>query len=177
VPLRFVAEAFGAKVSWEEERRIVIIQDNEYVLDTKTLYSGDLVSARRAAIALPWKYTFLPLKPDPDYSVDVYQYTFWKGEALRYIYSDGKLNTYVEIKNGVAEVVWQGIDGILDGYSEEKGERPDFHNIVMFNKLNHQNVVEYGYASAPSNTWKRAEMHGYEDIIQEIPNETRTDVR
>jgi len=107
VPIRFVSEALGAQVSWENQTHTVEISDQTpYHEVLSYLNKGDLANARSLVISVEPKYQYEKIQyhgqviPNPIY-------IFPEGEANRYYLMQGNIVTYIEAKNGIYTVTWQ----------------------------------------------------------------------
>lgn len=174
VPARFVSEAFGYGIYYERTRGILFITSKEYVPDPAKIASTKLHEARLAAISLPIHYSFTPDREAESDRNPNYTYTFAANDATRYTYGNGIVTTVVEIKEGVAEAVWQyntnGIPG-YDLYTTLGGQEPEYMQ-EMFN-----NYFSY-FGGAYKALYKLADgsvqsfpyqAGNYGDIIQPIP--------
>lgn len=112
VPLRFVSEALGAAVEWQEESRTVVISylQLDYSKVLALLKEGDLAGARKAAIGSPVNNPFAYLDTYADVTSG-YTYYFPAGEATRYYLLEGRRITFVEPVNNVFTLTWQAIIG------------------------------------------------------------------
>jgi len=104
LPLRFVSQQLGYRVSWD--KNTVSIQSPHTEQQRKTLYEGDLDSARSIASGA-MRYELKPLNITRSPEVYDKTYLFPEGEALRYYYIYGNVISLVQIKEDFPVVVWQ----------------------------------------------------------------------
>jgi len=120
VPLRFVSEALGTEVEWQEKSQTVVIKYYSlyYSKALAQLKEGDLVSARETVITAPKKYLYpkLPYLGEASFS---YTYFFPEGEALKYYSWQGDNLSYIEVRNDVFTVIWETL---IRYDSENNGE-------------------------------------------------------
>jgi hypothetical protein len=183
VPIRFVSENFGHKVSYEKLRSILFIQDSNYKVDQESLEAEALQAARQASISLPVQFSFKSLSSLEKPGVNKeYTYVFPRGDSSRYMYFNNDWsagNTVVEIKDGVAKAVWQFTSGNgLDDIVSSAGQKPSYNyvgwitDILMFND-DKGNISALYKDDKGQQKEITAKAKSYIDVIQSIPNETR----
>ncbi|MCM3337466.1 copper amine oxidase N-terminal domain-containing protein [Paenibacillus sp. MER TA 81-3] len=180
VPLRFLSENLGGSVSYDKEGKKVVVRTPTEQERFKTLMSGDLTEARKIAIRLPLIYGKDALQPQGEgFSI---QYTFPKGETLRYYQQYKGLVNYVEINaDGLAEVKWQGDEPQSGIEHREKGNKPaDLGEAVYFVDSVMSDYTYYGTIdklgkSTELGQFGRLEENNKGKVIVPIDEEKRID--
>ena len=141
VPLRFISEHFGYKVSWKD--RAVFIESPLTAEDTEIVTKGSLESARQLMINLSQNGTHYLLKPlvtkydNHDFSTT---FLFPEGEALRfYVIKDGIIS-FVTYKNDFLVSSWQAYIGQGDGlkqfldrkFTDPQGEEQEIDKTFLY---------------------------------------------
>ena len=146
VPLRFLSEVYGYKVNWSNNTvSIHSPLDNE---QRKTLYNGDLATARKFAMASYWNsqkthYEHTPLNTLHEHEVYDTIFMFPEGEALRFFVIDsGETISLMEYKEDFLIVTWQahlktiGEDGIQslfeDKLKDKTGPTPSIKKAFLY---------------------------------------------
>ena len=113
VPIRFVAEAFGLDVKWEQKDNVIIIKDKQRSYDEilAFLKQGNLHEARKLALLAPKKISRYgsdskPLEPDK-----AAIYYFPEGECLSFYVQNEDRITYLEEINGIFVIQWEAVLG------------------------------------------------------------------
>lgn len=146
VPLRFVSEALGGEVEWNNSNRTAIIRTPERVRRDEVLRTGGLEDARKEALLLP---SVFPNRELP-YRAEGFEVKieFPEGEALRYYYTMKDVKSYIAVNaDGLAEVLWQGrTTANPDTYLEESGTRPEGEEALIYfqHTFPVQDTVKYG---------------------------------
>ncbi|MFB5673449.1 copper amine oxidase N-terminal domain-containing protein [Paenibacillus terreus] len=113
VPFRFIGEAFGATVKWDNASKSVAIYNTDpAVIDS--LNSKDLKTARTAALKLP-RISFHEEFTTSDESHST-TYYFPYGEVKRFFISNHGVTQYFEVKDNAAWVIWEGVDRVKKRY-------------------------------------------------------------
>lgn len=186
VPLRFIAEAFGAEVQWDKSIHSVLVKSSDKIEFYKSLNAGKLVDARKAAVLLPETELTEPLYPNDARGATTYYY-FPEGEALRYYTQFEDIKSYIVInKNGLKEVLYQARIDTSGKVLEDSGTKPPMDDwnksfvyfadtILILGKVEFGKVDKNGVMTkigdrtfTESNTPKEA-------LVQEIPGELRID--
>ncbi|WP_331852381.1 copper amine oxidase N-terminal domain-containing protein [Paenibacillus baekrokdamisoli] len=107
VPLRLVSEQFGYRVNWDG--RTVSIGSPLSAAQQKTLYEGDLASARKLAAGLSEQARYLQEPLDVTLEPEVYDhaYLFPEGEVLRFYSIYGDTVSLVQIQEDFPVAIWQ----------------------------------------------------------------------
>jgi len=182
VPIRFITEAFEFSVTYEKTRVILFINSKDFKLDENLITSDDLNKARLAAISLPITFSFTPsAEAEKNEPTPFYSYSFPRGDASRYIYSTGRANTVVDIKDGIAKAVWQFQYGDKTPIIHLAGQQLTNTLDEMLDVSFEQSMSGSNTATFYSNGYGRDEDHPFErftykidlygDIIQTIPKE------
>jgi len=185
VPLRFIAEAFGAEVKWEKSINAVLVKSSDKIGLYSSLKTGELVDARKAAVLLPTTELTDDLSPEDARGSTTYYY-FPEGEALRYYIQFEDIKSYIEINEyGIKEVLYQARLDNAEKVTEERGTQPpkDDKNksLIYFAYSFHLGKVEYGKINKDGVITKIGDKTftvnntPIEAFIQEIPNEKRID--
>ncbi|MBB6675203.1 copper amine oxidase N-terminal domain-containing protein [Cohnella nanjingensis] len=182
VPLRFISESLGAYVTYNTKDKRAIVRTPAGQEKFKTLMSGDLPEARKAAISLQVVQGKDALQPlGEGFSTE---YVFPQGKALKYTTEYKGLKTYVEVNaDGIAEAKWQTDTYAADGKKpREKGTKPAaFGDSVYFYDNWMGETLMFGKIDAAG---KRTELGNYNRIenpeyknvvIVPIDDESRTD--
>ncbi|WP_347487759.1 copper amine oxidase N-terminal domain-containing protein [Desulfoscipio sp. XC116] len=171
VPVRFVAEALGYNVQYEALRDIVFVKSADYTMNSDVLtQTDDLQAARKAAISLPLTANFEILSFKDPKTYDSEDYVFPEGKADNYIFSDSRVQSFVEIKNGKAEVVGQILDGALgEPYVKTAGDItitriPASRGSVCFGRIGDKTIANYGELGRVTGSMKI-----YSDLILKLP--------
>ncbi|GAC43833.1 copper amine oxidase N-terminal domain-containing protein [Paenibacillus popilliae] len=183
VPLRFVSEALGGEVEWNNSKRTAIIRTPERVRRDGVLRTGGLEDARKEALLLPFVF---PNRELP-YHAEGFEVKieFPEGEALRYYYTVKDVKSYVAVNaDGLAEVLWQGrTTANPDIYVEQSGTRPEGEEALIYfeHTFPIQDTVKYGKIGKDG---KAAELGSFEvrralrasaDAVTSIAGEKRKD--
>ncbi|BBH21957.1 hypothetical protein Back11_33020 [Paenibacillus baekrokdamisoli] len=180
VPLRFLSENLGGNVAYDAVGKKVVVRTPSGQKRFKTLMSGNLTEARMIAIRLPNLYGKDALQPlSEGFTI---QYTFPKGETLRYFKEYKGLIDYVEINaEGLAEVKWQkDLSGLTLG-PREKGTKPaSFSEAVFFVDAVMADLTIYGTIDSTGKETELGRLDRMEDMnkgkfIVAIDGEMRTD--
>lgn len=141
VPLRFIAEALGAKVTVDTITNTVWIQERASAAIVKKYNSDDLTTSRIAALRIPYEER-KPSQLSGDNEALSSTYYFPEGRSDSYFMVYGHFVTYVEIKDNIRSTVWEAN---LDNSKEATSK--DFTAI-----FGHPIAKEYGTAPilAPS---------------------------
>lgn len=177
VPVRFVAESLDYNVQYETIRKMVFVTSADYEFDLDLIEQDDLQAARKAAISLPITADFEPLGfPTRPY----HSYTFLKGKADTYFFSDRYTHSIVEIKEGKAVLVAQYVDGGRSTFSHKAGNIERYGDPVMRKFYDPENKPVY-FGENPDQTATTLYFEGetqkrftspikvYSDIIQKVP--------
>lgn len=178
LPLRFLSDTLGGYVNYNSAAKQVIVRTPSGEERFSILMSGDLVKAREYALRAIPIYENKEIGPYGEGFTT--EYTFPKGEALRYKMQYKGLLTYIEInKDGLAVVKWQ-IDEI--GPNGQAGKKPEaFGESVSFIDSFMADTLIYGTTDANGQFTEIDNIFRYENpeyknvIIMPIPNEERTD--
>lgn len=183
VPLRFVSEALGGEVEWNNSKRTAIIRTPERVRRDEVLRTGGLEEARKEALLLPFVFPNreLPYRTE-GFEVKI---EFPEGEALRYYSTVKDVKSYIAVnEDGLAEVLWQGRTTANPGaYLEESGNRPEGEETLIYfqHTFPVQDTVKYGKIDKDG---KAAELGTFEvkrslrtsaDAVTAIAGEKRKD--
>ncbi|MBP2000740.1 hypothetical protein J2Z69_001771 [Paenibacillus shirakamiensis] len=186
VPIRFIGEAFGGSVQWDNTHKDVIIYSSDKIENLKTLKTGDLVSARKLVLSLQpyidkhWNIGPNDFQPSGELSRTV-QYVFPKGSALEYSLVNGDITSYIKVDSfGIARLEWIGRSDRKGRIVEEKGKRWsfDYRNTVYFQISPLDDSVKYGTydnSRVPTQIGITQEAKELKDGVREIPNEKRVD--
>ncbi|MFB5270010.1 copper amine oxidase N-terminal domain-containing protein [Paenibacillus enshidis] len=185
VPFRFIGEAFGATVKWDNVSKSVAIYNTDPSV-IANLKSDDLKTARTAALKLP-RISFNEEFTTSDESHST-TYYFPYGEANRFFISDQGVTQYLEIKDNAAWVIWEGvvsssatnkadiIPNIVEAVSKERGDRPDitgklsyFVDLWMMEQVRYGTIDENGTNTQIGETT----VDVSNSVILEIPGEQR----
>ncbi|NGM82490.1 copper amine oxidase N-terminal domain-containing protein [Paenibacillus sp. 7124] len=186
VPLRFIAEASDAYVTWNSHSRTVYVAKADSRLKER-LASGNLTEARRAALQLPRVSKIRNLKPAPS-SLEGQNFTYYfpEGEYGRFLTISGDVVSYYEVVNERSQLIWTArlvggakTDSVLfykeTKASEESGVRPILTNrLAYFHVMPHIGAASYGFID-PDGT---ATELGTQDVIMnqevvDIPGEQK----
>lgn len=185
VPFRFIGEAFGATVKWDNASRSVAIYNADPSV-IANLNSKDLKTARTAALKLP-RISFHEKFTTSDESHST-TYYFPYGEAKRFFISNQGITQYFEVKDNAAWVIWEGVDSssatnkadiipnIVNAVSKERGDRPNitgkvsyFDDFWMMGQIRYGTIDENGTNTQIGETT----VAGSNGVILDIPNEQR----
>lgn len=170
VPIRFIANQFSLKVDFEATRNLLFLQTANFQAQQPT--TTTLTEKRRESILLPWTYSkFAPLSGAQSPPRFGYAYYFKPNDSSSYYFLGGKSLTYIEIRNSVAEVVWQGSTPVNDGWAEEKGIHQVLTNDLLFFGIDRTGFVSYGKFIGDPNARKKVKSGDYTSIIQPIESE------
>ncbi|MCM3341918.1 copper amine oxidase N-terminal domain-containing protein [Paenibacillus sp. MER TA 81-3] len=183
VPLRFISEALGGKVVWNEAKKMAVIRTPERVNRDEVIRTGSLEDARKEVLRLPTVYPNRELLPRAEgFAVSI---QFPEGEALRYYYSVKDIMSYIVINSdGLAEVIWQGRMGSnSDKFIEEFGKKPEQEDRAVYfsHSFPVQDAVTYGKIGGDGSTTQLGKfevsksLRSHADAITAIPGEKRTD--
>lgn len=189
LPLRFVAYAVGAQIDRGKgaDANTLYFRTQAHRKAIQAIRSGDLLSARKAALDLPVNNAYPNLLAGKEGRL--IRYLFPEGEARAYYIDQRGVLTYIEVNaEGIANVVWEGESGVgPGGYVKQFGQfRAEEAAQVYFNTI--WDSVTYGTVDE---TGKETELGNFEakgtpdgqgsisytsgDLVTAIPNETRTD--
>ncbi|MNJ42814.1 hypothetical protein D3C77_377910 [compost metagenome] len=176
VPLRFIAETFGAHLEFNGKDDRVIVRTPTGQAQYETLMQGDLTEARKIALKLTRLNGEAPqLKFGEGYHH--FFYTFPEGEALRFTFSAaGYSEHYYEINDeGLAIHKWQ-MDHVANW---EWGKKPAFKSYVYFLDEFMASLFTYGLVDAQGNDKEFGKFYYSElkDSVMSIEGENRTDIR
>lgn len=161
VPLRFIAEASSASVTWNASTRTVYVTKSGRELREK-LSSSDLTTARQAALALPRVSGLQEFPPDPDFMGDqAVTYYFPEGSHDFFFVETGDVISYYEPAEDHSERLWSARVDYRTGQNfdllpllpypivEENGERPGISGRnVFFRIMPHIAAADYGYVDS-----------------------------
>ena len=170
VPVRFAAEALGVNVQYEALRNIVFLKSADYTMNLDVLtQTDDLQAARKAAISLPLTANFkiLSYKDPKTYMAE--NYVFFEGEADRYIFSDSRVLSFVEIKNGKAEVVLQILDGNLGEPDVKRAGDITIESIPGRASISYGRIWDTAIANYGESEQVKGSMKIYSDLILQLP--------
>jgi len=178
VPIRFLTDAFGFQAQYEKTRVMLFVQSKDYTPNLDALNSSDLREARLAAISLPLHFSFAPTAVSQQNDSIIHDYYFPYGESDKYLYSNGRAYTWVEVKDGIASAVWQFQIGKSDGdYFDEAGTRPEpkwYDVFTIYMNWTKDNDVSCTYFEGQNAKHiKVLNVQSEADMIQLIPGETR----
>lgn len=120
VPLRFLSEQLGGTAAYNSSGKYAVVRTPSGEEQYKQLMSGDLSAAREIAAQITRINNGKIIEPYGEgFSTE---YTFPRGEALRFMVGYKGLNTYIEVNaEGLAFIKWQkdtlGVNG-------ESGKQP-----------------------------------------------------
>ncbi|MDP4096266.1 copper amine oxidase N-terminal domain-containing protein [Paenibacillus sp. P96] len=185
VPFRFIGEAFGATVKWDNASKSVAIYNTgpSVIADLK---SEDLKTARTAALKLP-RISFHEKFTTSDESHST-TYYFPYGEVNRFFIINKGVIQYLEIQDNAAWVRWEGVESssatnkadiipnIVNAVSKERGDRPNitgklsyFVDLWMIEQIWYGTIEENGTKTQIGET----AASGSNNVILEIPGEQR----
>ncbi|WP_407668688.1 copper amine oxidase N-terminal domain-containing protein [Paenibacillus bouchesdurhonensis] len=148
VPLRFIAETFGAHLEFNGKDDQVIVRTPMGQAQYEILIRGDLTEARKIALKLTRVDGEAPQLQFGE-SYNHFYYTFPEGEALRFTFSAaGYSEHYYEINDeGLAIHKWQ-MDHVAN---REWGKKPAFKSYVYFLDEFMASLFTYGMVDAQGN--------------------------
>lgn len=180
VPIRFITENLGYQVQYESIRKMVFITSNDYKINMDVFDQEDLAAARKAAISLPLTAGFKTL----GFSTrKLHSYTFPEGKADTYLFSDSYTNTIVEIRDGIAYVSAQYVEGDRSNFAFKAGNitgtnssdpvLEPFHKNIVYFSLNQKDLKTSSASYYEGEEYKQLvnSVKVYSDIIQKIPND------
>lgn len=106
VPLRFIAEALGAKVTVDATTNKVWVQERASAKLVQSYNSDDLVASRIAALQFPVEERE-PSQLTGDNEALSISYYFPEGRSDGYFMMYGHFVSYYEIKDNIRKVVWE----------------------------------------------------------------------
>lgn len=119
VPLRFIAEALGARVKVDAVTKTVWIQESASAAIVKNFNSSDLVISRKAALQMPLDESEPYQLTSDDEALSV-TYYFPKGKSDRYFVVYGDLVRYYEINHNIKKVIWAAdLDNSKDAVNKD----------------------------------------------------------
>ncbi|NIK80008.1 hypothetical protein FHS15_005192 [Paenibacillus castaneae] len=152
----------------------------------RSLESGNLVDARKAAVLLPRTELNNPLYPNDARGATTYYY-FPEGEALRYYTQFEDIKSYIMINTyGLKEVVYQARTDTTGNVVEESGTKPSKDDlnktyiyfadtIFALGKVEYGKVEKNGAMTKIGDKIFSESNTPVESFIQEIPDEIRVD--
>jgi hypothetical protein len=112
LPLRFLSEYFGYRVSWQGD---TVSIDSPLSEKQQILYGSDLAAARKLAIGLPVQYMHQPLETSHRYEDYSLEYLFPEGEVLRFVaFYGNETISLIEFRDEFPVVVWQAHSNNLE---------------------------------------------------------------
>lgn len=176
VPLRFIAETFGAHLEFNSKDDRVIVRTPTGQAQYETLMQGDLTEARKIALKLTRVNGEAPQLQFGEGYHD-FRYTFPEGEALRFTFNAaGYSEHYYEINDeGLAIHKWQ-MDHVAN---REWGKKPDFKSYVYFLDEFMASLFTYGIVDTQGNDKELGKFYYSElkDSVMSIEGENRIDIR
>lgn len=135
VPLRFIAEALGARVTLDASTNTVRVQERANAKLVQNYNSNDLVVSRIAALQFPFEERG-PSQLTGDNEALSMSYYFPEGRSDGYFIIYGHFVSYYEIKDNIRTVVWEA-----DLDDSKEADKQDFTAI-----FGHPIAKEYGKA-------------------------------
>lgn len=190
VPLRFIAEALGAKVTVDVAANKVWIQERASAAILNNYNSNDLTTSRIAALRIPYEERQLSqLSSDSEALSSTYYFPEGRSDSYFMVY--GQIVTYVEIKDKIRSTVWEAkLDSskeatstdftVMFGYpiAKENGKPPVlspsyayFYNSIWGSNIMFGIINSDGSSKIPGQSvyWSDS----IKDFIMAIPGETK----
>lgn len=181
VPLRFLSEQLGGTVSYNSSSKYVVVRTPSGEEQYKELMSGDLSAAREIAINLMRINGGTNIDPSGEgFSME---FTFPRGEALRFKIGYKSLDTYVEVNaDGLAIIKWQkdtlGVNGESGTAPALFKEQVYYIDAFMADLLFYGTVDSKGIHTELGRIEGRSTNEAYKSrICIPIEGEKRTDAR
>ncbi|MFF2908724.1 copper amine oxidase N-terminal domain-containing protein [Paenibacillus sp. NPDC057934] len=195
VPLRFIAEALGARITVDAVANTVWIQERASAAILKNYNSSDLAASRIAALQIPVDGStpsrLIEESTAGDPEVFSESYYFAKGKSDGYYLQNGHFVTYFEIKDNIRQAVWEAsLDNTKEATNKditsvfghpiykEYGKRPaQAEEYVYFYTSIWGSSVTYGVANVDGTSSELGRLMDWPDtrkqFVVAIPGETK----
>lgn len=171
VPLRFIAEALGARVTVDAATNTIWVQERANEKLVQDYNSDDLVVSRIAALQFPTDISE-PSKLTGDNESFSMTYFFPEGRSDAYFIIYGHFVTYFEIKDNIRKAVWEA-DLDITKEATAKDFTAMFGNPIV-KEYGKAPVLAASYAYFYTNVWGSQIIYGivHTDGTTKVPGES-----